>query len=189
MSETTEKPKNPYQIRRERMAAAIKRWQESESESDHPLSDAGALEDLLLDEDLLVLPRAVGYGKFRVLVDGEPAPYVNSDRPSGPVDAEQAAEMFLIESAKDEDAERAIVVRPATDVEMSSGLFGDTTLREDPIRFLPDLYTVVADPVSGHRVVTFSGGRHVVQIELDRPLLEMLAAGLADEVKTQGSRS
>lgn len=183
MNETSEKPKNPFRVRCERMAAAIRRWQETEPASKDPREAAGALEDLLLDEGLLVLPRSVGHGQFRVLVGGKPAPYVGQERPSGPVDAEQAAEMFLVETARDECAERSIVVRPASEAELSSALFGDVTVREEPIRVRPDTYAVAADPGGTYRVLVFADDEHVVQVKLGRELLATLAESLTEEVE------
>ncbi len=180
MSETTEQPKNVWRARREALAAAIKAWQESESDSSHPLSDATALEDANLDQGLLLLPRSTGHGQWRVLVDGKPANFVGQDRPAGPVDAEQAADMFLTLTAADDYGKHQITVRPATDDEMVGSLFGDTDVREDPIRVEAESYGATYDRSTGRTELRIGGpdGRTVV-IDLGTEGHEILA-GLLD---------
>lgn len=122
---STETPKSIYQVRREAVARAITAWQDG-PDDEGPFADADALESHLLDEGLLVLPRAAVSGKWMVMVGGQPAPYPGQDRLSGPVDAEQAAEMFLIEAAKAGDL-RTVTIRPATDAEMVASVLGVTS--------------------------------------------------------------
>lgn len=178
MSEPTEK--SVYQIRREKLAAAIQAWQESESESGNPLSDAGALEEELRDVGLILLPASDGRGEYRVLVDGKPANYVGQDAPAGPVDAEQAADIFLTESAKDEYAERQPTIRPATDDEMVAGLFGESGVREDPVRIVAEAYAATYDRSTGRTELRIGDpdGRTVV-IDLGTEGHEILT-GLLD---------
>ncbi len=77
--------------------------------------------DLLENEDLIVMPRSVGHGKWLVLVAGEPVAMTGSDgKTSGPMDAEEAAEAFLLASRSNED----VVIRPATDAELVSSVWG-----------------------------------------------------------------
>lgn len=112
--------KNFYQQQREKLSAAIVVWRE-QPEIDSPstpLGDAGDLEDCLHDQ---VLPRAAGaHGKYVVLVDSQPAPYPGQAQLTGPLDADEAAEVFLIESSKDDAIEKTIELRSATDLEMSA---------------------------------------------------------------------
>lgn len=189
MSETPEKPKTVWQARREAVAAAIKAWQECESDGSGPLSDADSLADELREAGLILLPESSGYGQYIVSIDGEPAPFPDGRLPAGPVTGEMAADMFLTLDAADDYGKRQISIRPATDAEMVGGLVGDTAVLEDPVEVRPDTYAVTADRDNTYRVLVFGDGKHTVRVRMDRPLLEMLAAGLADEVKTQGSRS
>ncbi|MFB4280801.1 hypothetical protein ACBJ59_36315 [Nonomuraea sp. MTCD27] len=131
--ETTQK--SPYTLRREAVARAIKAWQEQDvdgpddAREDGPLGQAADLEDCLLDEGLILMPRSTGHGKWVVEVDGQRAPIApGSDRPVGLLDAEDAADLFLTLSAADEYAERQPTIRPATEMEfklaVASHLFG-----------------------------------------------------------------
>lgn len=133
MSTETPETKNPYQLRREAIARAIKAWQEQEVPSEPAPGGGGyvslTLEECLFDEGLVILPRATGHGRWVVEVDGQRAPIApGSDRPSGLLDAEDAADLFLTLSAADEYAERQPTVRPATELEfktaLASHLFG-----------------------------------------------------------------
>jgi hypothetical protein len=126
--------KNFYQQQRQKLAAAVTAWQEepddaenASSQSPSPLANAAALEDCLHDQGLQIMPRACGYGKYLVLVDGRPALYPGQNRPTGPLDADEAAEVFLVESAKSDAVERQIVIRSATDLEMVASVFDHIT--------------------------------------------------------------
>lgn len=122
--------KSIYQLRREAIARAVEAWQDADDDQPAgPYTDADEFVDCLSDEGLQILPRAVAYGKWMVLVDGEPACYPGQDRQAGPVDAEQAAEMFLLEVSKAEsvDRSREITVRPATDGELVSSAWEHIT--------------------------------------------------------------
>ncbi|MEU4577469.1 hypothetical protein [Nonomuraea sp. NPDC023979] len=129
MSENAPQKKNPYKARREAIARALRTWQQGDgSDSGHELGDATALEDCLLDEGLALMPRSTGHGKWVVEVDGQRAPFFASKVPSGLLDAEEAADLFLTLSAADEYAEHQPTIRPATEMEfktaLASHLFG-----------------------------------------------------------------
>ena len=166
MSTETPETKNPSKARREAIARAIRTWQQGDgSESGHELDDATALEDCLLDEGLTLLPRSTGHGKWRVLVDGKPAPYVGQEQPSHPMGAEEAAELFLTETAADYYGQKAIVVRPASDREMvTSAVIGDTAVHEDPTRIAPTVFMVEAEENVGATLVRMidKDGREVM---------------------------
>lgn len=160
MSTETPETKNPYQARREAVARAIKAWQEQDGDGpddareDGPLGQAADLEDCLLDEDLIVLPRSTGHGTWRVLVDGQPAPYPGQDLLTGPLGAEEVAEVFLTQTAADEYAERQIVVRPATETEMvTSAVIGDTAVREEPTKIAPTVFMVETEENVGATLI------------------------------------
>ncbi len=127
MSTDTPEAREPsvYQLRREAVARAIETWREEPDDGENPhttpgdpMEDAVALVDSLSDEGLQILPRAAVHGKWMVLVNGQPATFPGQTRQAGPVDAEQAAEMFLIEAAKEGGTVEEITVRPATDAEL-----------------------------------------------------------------------
>lgn len=136
MSTETPETKNPYQARREAVARAVQAWQRQAEEADEAgdreataTENASDLEDCLMDEGLILLPRSTGHGKWVVEVGGERAPILpGSDRPSGLLDAEEAADLFLTLSAADEYAERQPTIRPATEMEfklaLANHLFG-----------------------------------------------------------------
>ncbi|WP_031166036.1 hypothetical protein [Streptosporangium roseum] len=112
---------NYHQAKREKIAAAITTWQATESNAaTQPYGDADDLEDALLGQGLQVLPLASSDCRYRVLIDCQPAPYAGQDRPAGPMDADEAAEVFLLAVIHSEDslAEQTITVRPATDAEL-----------------------------------------------------------------------
>ncbi|WP_326643019.1 hypothetical protein OG884_06140 [Streptosporangium sp. NBC_01755] len=108
-----------WQAKLEMIRRAIQAWQNSDDESSDESSDASTLEDALLDHGLQLLPRAITSGCWLVLIDGQPAP-TPGGRPAGPVDAEEAAEIFLLAAAQAEaeGRTREIVMRPATDSEL-----------------------------------------------------------------------
>lgn len=130
MSTDTPETKNPYQLRREAVERAVSAWQRQAAEADEAgdreattAEDAADLEDCLLDEGLILLPRSTGHGKWVVEVDGQRAPIASgSDRPSGLLDAEDAADLFLTLSAADEYAEHQPTIRPATEMEFELAL-------------------------------------------------------------------
>ncbi|GAA3417693.1 hypothetical protein [Streptosporangium vulgare] len=126
---TTETPAqavNYHMAKLDKIVEALRVWQEQPDDETpntapaDPYANADALEDILLEHGLQILPTASGEAVYRVLVDGQPAPYVGQTRPAGPVDANDAAEMFLAEASKAEsvDRTRQITIRPATDDEM-----------------------------------------------------------------------
>jgi hypothetical protein len=127
--------KSPYQLRREAVARALKAWQEQDvdgpddAREDGPLGQAADLEDCLLDEDLILLPRSTGHGKWVVEVDGERAPILpGSPNVTGLLDAEEAADLFLTTTGADEYGMKKVTVRPATEWEhklaLQKHLFG-----------------------------------------------------------------
>jgi hypothetical protein len=127
MSTETPETKNPWQARREAVDRAVKAWQTQEVPSG-PAPGGGryvdaTLEDCLNDEGLIVLPRSTGHGKWIVEVDGKPAPLVGSDRLSGPVDAEEAADLFLTVTSADYYNAKNVTIRPATDDELVGSLY------------------------------------------------------------------
>jgi hypothetical protein len=135
---TTETALNYHQAKLQKIVEALRIWQErpDDGENPHtgpvdPYADADALEDILREQGLQILPTASGPGDalYRVLVDGHPAPYVGQTRPAGPVDANDAAEMFLAEASKAEsvDRTRQITIRPATDADMVASLWNGIT--------------------------------------------------------------
>lgn len=165
MSTETPETKNPYQLRREAIDRAIKAWQDDDEPTDQPFAVVSALEDRLLDEGLFLLPRSTGHGQWRVLVDGEPAPFPGLDGPSHPMGAEEAAEAFLAATGGDYYNERQIVIRPATDREMvTSAVIGDTTVHEDPVRIAPTVFMVETEENVGATLVRMidKDGREVL---------------------------
>jgi hypothetical protein len=183
---STESPetKNPYQLRREAVARAIKAWQEEgDDDTRGPVGDAAALEDCLLDEDLTLMPRSTGHGAWRVLVDGQPAPYLGRDEPSHPMGAEEAAEVFLTQTGGDYYNQRAIVVRPATDQEMVvAAVIGDTTVHEEPTRIAPTVFMVETEENVGATLVRMidKDGREVM-FGLDDHMRDLLVSMLDRE--------
>jgi len=125
---STETPAVNYHLAKlTKIVEALRVWQEQPDDGENPhtantdpYANADALEDILLEHGLQIMPTASGDAVYRVLVDGESAPYVGQTRPAGPVDANDAAEMFLVEASKAEsvDRTRVIAIRPATDDEM-----------------------------------------------------------------------
>jgi hypothetical protein len=123
--------KSPYQLRREAVARALKAWQEQDSDGtdDGPLGQAADLEDCLMDEDLTLMPRSTGHGKWVVEVDGERAPILpGSSNATGLLDAEEAADLFLTITGADEYGMKKVTIRPATEWEhklaLQKHLFG-----------------------------------------------------------------
>ncbi|TYB69661.1 hypothetical protein FXF51_05735 [Nonomuraea sp. PA05] len=173
-TETPETPAttNPYQAKREAVARAVTAWQRQAAEVDEAgdreptaMEDADDLEDCLNDEGMILLPRSTGHGKWRVLVDGQPAPYPGQDAPSHPMGAEEAMEAFAVATAADYHGEKQIVVRPATEREMvTSAVIGDATVHEDPVRIAPTVFMVETEENVGATLVRMidKDGREVL---------------------------
>lgn len=177
MSTETPETTNPYQLRRKAIARAIKVWQDGDGTIDGcEIDDATALEDCLLDEGLTLMPRSTGHGKWRVLVDGQPAPYPGQDAPSHPMGAEEAAEAFLTATAADYYGQKQIVIRPASDQEMvASAVIGDATVREEPTNISPVVFDIDSNTKTGEALVRMIDreGRKV-HVSLDGPLRDLL---------------
>lgn len=174
-TDTPERP-NIYKERFAAIARAVRTWQEGPDEgADEPLADASALDDCLQEQGLLILPRAVDSdGRYLVLVDGQPACFPGQDRVAGPVDAEQAAEMFLFEAAKDGDPE--IVVRPASEREMVvSAVTGAAAVYEEPVRITAETYSMSREKATGRVEVEIGGSGRRVLIDLGDDGDEILA--------------
>lgn len=167
-NETPEK--NPYQARAEAVDRAAKAWLEQKDTPATPAPGGGwfvpsTLEDCLNDEGLILLPRSTGHGTWRVLVDGQPAPYPGQEGPSHLVGAEEAAEAFLAATAGDYYNERQIVIRPASDREMvTSAVIGDATVHEDPVRIAPTVFMVETEENVGATLIRMinKDGREVL---------------------------
>lgn len=183
MSTETPETRNPYQLRREAVARAIKAWQRQAEEADDAgdreptaVENASDLEDCLMDEGLLLAPRSTGYGKWRVLVDGQPAPYVGQEQLSHPMGAEEAAELFLAQTAADYYAQKQIVIRPASDEELiTAAVLGDTTVREEPVKIVACGFLVETDSDTGAallRVIDKDGNE--VRVGLDDHMRDSL---------------
>lgn len=137
MSERT-KPKSYWAEKNDKIAAAL----------DASNGDVTKFTDALWDANLAVMPRPSDAGRWRVLVDGQPAPYAGSmsGRPSGPMDAEEAAEAFLLAADRNAD----VRVRPATDDEMViSAVLGDPVVKPDPVKVAVTDFFVETDPDLG----------------------------------------
>lgn len=181
-----EQPKNVYQARRKKLAAAIERW-EDEVPREERLDPSGAslLEDAFRDEGLILLPRSTGHGKWRVLVDGRAAPLPGSDTPAGPLDAEEAADAFLTQTVADERNAHQILIRPATDLELRySAVMGSNAVDRDVTRLVPSRYEVVRHEGTGRTElkITASDGR-VLVVDLDTGGDSILAGALGFERK------
>jgi hypothetical protein len=130
----------PYQRHRQ-ITAAVKAWRAWLTDPDRrhdpdASRTAQALVGFLDAAGLQLLPRCSSYADWRVIVDGKPAPSNNNpDRPSGPMDADEAADAFLRAALQAETAgaDSRIVVRPATDHELVAKLAGSYVLRPDPV--------------------------------------------------------
>jgi hypothetical protein len=184
MSTETPETTNPYQLRRAAIARAIKVWQDGDGTLDgYEIDDATALEDCLNDEGLVLLPRSTGHGKWRVLVDGQPAPYPGQDTPSHPMGAEEAAEAFLTATAGDYYGQKQIVIRLASDREMvASAVIGDATVHEDPVRIAPTVFMVETEENVGATLVRMidKDGREVY-VGLDDHMRDLLVSMLGRE--------
>ncbi|MGI5274686.1 hypothetical protein ACQEUU_37015 [Nonomuraea sp. CA-218870] len=178
---------NPYKLRALAIDRAVKAWQEQDK-TEVPLPDGSrlvpsTLEDCLNGEGLILLPRSTGHGKWRVLVDGQPAPYPGQEGPSHPMGAEEAADVFLTVTAADHYGERQIVVRPATSDEMvTSAVIGDTTVREEPVKIAPTVFDMETDEITGATLIRMldKDGR-AVHVGLDDNMRNLLASMLDTE--------
>lgn len=104
----------------EKITAALAAWQAAdESQLSGPHADADALEGAFTEHGLQILPTVSRGALYRVLVDGQPAPYVGQRRPAGPVDANDAVEIFLaaVAAADEAGGNHEVTIRPATDAE------------------------------------------------------------------------
>ncbi|MDH2424832.1 hypothetical protein [Sphaerisporangium sp. TRM90804] len=193
---STETPeKSFYQAKREKIAAALVKWQNDPTSDDeasnHPFADADALDDCLRDRGLQILPTGPNMGRWRVLLDGHAAPYPGQTRPSGPVDADTAVEMFLVAALGAElaDEDASIVIRPATDREMvRHAVGGDTAVDEPPVELDATLYAVTA-PADGtpFRTLVFtSEDGKTVRARLPLGLFELFAGSVHDEAAEIG---
>lgn len=180
---TDARPKNVFQIRRDKIAEAIRRWREAEG--GRPISllaDVDALVDFLDEQGLQILPTSASHSRFRVLVDGRPAPYPGQEREAGPLRADEAAEVFLIAAlgAEETGVECDIVVRPATHAELVQGaVLGDTTVREEPATVEADYYVTASSRSRDYGEIQFvaNGGR-TVKVRMGYSLFEELASSL-----------
>lgn len=190
MSTETPETKNPYQARREAVERAVKAWKQQAAEADEAgdreptaFEDAGDLEDCLNNEGLILLPRSTGHGKWRVLVDGKPAPYVGQEQQSHPMGAEEAVDVFLTQTGGDYDNQKAIVVRPASDREMvTSAVIGDAAVHEEPTRIAPTVFMVETEENVGATLVRMidKDGREVM-VGLDDHMRDLLVSMLNRE--------
>ncbi|MFI7125928.1 hypothetical protein ACIBQ1_09555 [Nonomuraea sp. NPDC050153] len=184
MSTETPETKNPYQARREAICRAIEAWQQEDgSDSGHELVDADALDACLNDVGLFLLPRSTGHGAWRVLVDGQPAPYPGQEGPSHPMGAEEAVEAFLTATGGDYYNEKQIGIRPATDREMvTSAVIGDTAVHEDPTRIAPTVFMVETEENVGATLVRMidKDGREVM-VGLDDNTRRVLSSMLSQD--------
>ncbi|GGK62066.1 hypothetical protein Sme01_03990 [Sphaerisporangium melleum] len=196
-TETPERPKSAYQLRGEAIARALGVWQDSPDDGENPhttgsdpLAGAAALEDCLREEGLQILPAGPSGGRWRVLAGGKPVPYAGQSRPSGPVDADTAAELFLLAArdADQGDGGTPIVVRPATDREqVQHAVLGDAAVIEDAVEIDATTYWVIA-PTDGAptRTLEFAAADgKTVRVRLRHGLFEALANSCrteADEI-------
>ncbi|WP_433520077.1 hypothetical protein ACQP2T_63795 (plasmid) [Nonomuraea sp. CA-143628] len=187
MSTETPETKNPYQARAEAVDRAHKAFHEQVVPSE-PAPGGGRyvpadLEDCLLDEGLILAPRSTGHGKWRVLVDGQPAPYPGQEGPSHPMGAEEAVEAFLTATGGDYYNQREIVIRPASSAEMvGSAVIGDTTVREEPTKIEPTVFDIETNVDTGAALVRMidQDGREV-HVGLDGNMRRLLVSMLGQD--------
>lgn len=183
------KPRTPYQERHRKIAAVVAEWQAQASNPGWDPADAvSSLVDLLYDRDLQILPRVNSYGRWRVTVDDAPAPSPHApDRPSGPLDADEAVDAFLLAVYADEATEaagphRQITIRPASDKELVADLLSDRSLSAPPMEITPEFVAVLVDEQDPTRqVLEISGEGHTVRLRLTPDTRQLLAGGLATE--------
>ncbi|GAA2861126.1 hypothetical protein [Nonomuraea rubra] len=180
MSTNTPETTNPYKARAQAVDRAHKAFHEQVVPSE-PAPGGGryvpsTLEDCLNDEGVILLPRSTGHGKWRVLVDGQPAPYPGQTGPSHPMGAEEAAEAFLTATSGDYYGQRQIVIRPASDAEMvASAVIGDTTVREEPTKIVASAFLVETDADTGAALLrVFDKDGAEVRVGLDDHMRESL---------------
>jgi hypothetical protein len=146
------KPKSYWAQKQDKVDAALKAAPGLVYEG-MTADEAMRVTDALEDQGLLLMPRSDGYGKWRVLVDGKPAPYAGSrtGEPAGPMGAEEAAEAFLLASAENED----VTVRPATGDEMViSAVLGDPVVKPDPVKLAVVGFNIQPDLTLGALALT-----------------------------------
>ena len=187
MSTETPETTNPYKARAQAVDRAHKAFHEQVVPSE-PAPGGGryvpaTLEDCLNDEGVVLLPRSTGHGKWRVLVDGQPAPYPGQDTPSHPMGAEEAAEAFLTATAGDYYGQKQIVIRPASDAEMvASAVIGDTAIREKPVKVVASAFLVETDDNLGAALLrVFDKDGREIRIGLDDRMRDSLRWILAPE--------
>jgi len=194
MSTEIPETKNPYQLRDEAIERridaidrAVHAWQTQEVPSG-PAPGGGryvplTLEDCLTDEGLILLPRSTGHGKWRVLVDGKPAPYPGQEGPSHPMGAEEAAEVFLTATGGDYYGEKTITVRRATSAEMvTSAVTGDAAVREEPTKIAPTVFMVeTAENIGATLVRMIDKDGREVRVGLDDAMRDLLVSMLDRE--------
>lgn len=146
-TETPEVKTSYWSEKRDKVAAALKAAPGLVYEG-MTASEAERIEDALCDQGLLLMPRSLDAGRYRVLVDGKPVPHVGSrtGQPAGPMDAEEAAEAFLLAASKSE----GITVRPATHEEtLVSAIIGDPIVKPDPVKVAVHGFAVEVDTTLG----------------------------------------
>jgi hypothetical protein len=183
--DTNTRPLTPYQQRHRQVTAAVKAWMEDphrEQDADAG-KEAQALAGFLHEQGLQVLPRCPSYADYRVVVDGQPAPSVHAPgRLSGPMDADEAAEAFLLAAADAEQAntDTVIVVRPASDTERVAKLVGDTSLRPDPVTVQVTTWALLQRGDKPVLVFTGDDGT-VIEAVFDEPGFANFAHAMAEE--------
>lgn len=147
MNKTAEIKTSYWSEKRDKFAAALAAAPGFVYEGGNP-DEATRLMDALDDQGLLILPRSLDAGRWRVLADGKPVPHVGSrtGQPAGPMDAEEAAEAFLIAADKNVN----VTVRPATDDEMViSAVLGDPVVVPEPAKVAVHGFFIDADTTLG----------------------------------------
>lgn len=185
MTEQTQTHLTPYQRQHQRIVAAVQAW----IEDPPPEQDAGSraqwLVDCLDDEGLQILPRCPSTSRWRVVVDGDPAPSpFNADRPSGPLDADETAAAFLTAATDADDAAqpREITIRPATDRELVAGLLGDRALHAPAVTVTPNTWAIVVDEQAPDvRLLSATDGTTTVVLRPDADMVSLLGNALSDE--------
>lgn len=186
-SVTTEqaKPLTPYQQRHRQVTSAVKAWMEDPDrvQDADAAAEAQALVGFLDEEGLQILPRATTYADWRVIVDGQPAPSNHAPgKPSGPMDADEAAEAFLLAAQRAEQAntDTNIVVRPASDVELVAKLTGDVMLRPGPVTVQVTTWALLQRGDKPVLVFTGDSGT-VIEAAFDDDGFANFAAAMAEE--------
>lgn len=180
MTEQPTKPVTPYQERHRKIVAAIVEWQtQTNAATADPADAVSSLIDLLHDHDLQILPHCPHYTSWRVLIDGEPAPSLFAyDRPSGPLDANEAVEAFLLATATGEGQHREITIRPASSREMVAKLVGDYAVYEEPVEIDVETCVIVPDEDRpGGHVLSATGNGGTVALRMTADFWAALTEG------------